>query len=140
MSGAYAGDLSPAKAWELLSQDKEAVLVDVRTDPEWRYVGTPDLRSIGRDAALISWQVFPAMAVDPEFQSTVARAAPDKQAPVLFLCRSGVRSKAAAMAATTAGYTAAYNISEGFEGDLDQNGHRGRVGGWKVAGLPWRQG
>jgi len=59
---------------------------------------------------------------------------------VLFLCRSGARSRAAAMAATAAGYARAYNVAEGFEGDLDAEGHRGRVNGWKVAGLPWRQG
>jgi len=140
MNGAYAGDLTPAKAWELLSQDRRAVLVDVRTDPEWRYVGMPDLTTAGRQAALVSWQVFPEMTINPGFISEIESAAPDKAAPVLFLCRSGARSRAAAIAATAAGYAEAYNVAEGFEGDLDAEGHRGRVGGWKVAGLPWRQG
>ena len=140
MSGVYAGDLSPAKAWELLSQDRRAVLVDVRTDPEWRYVGLPDISSLDRQAALISWQMFPGMEVNPKFRADVVAIAPDPDAPVLFLCRSGVRSRAAAAALTAAGYKAAYNISEGFEGDLDGQGHRGEAGGWKAAGLPWRQG
>lgn len=140
MNGAYAGDLSPAKAWELLSQDRQAVLIDVRTDPEWRFVGIPDLSSLGRQAAFVSWQVFPSMNVNDDFVSEVGAAAPDKDAPVLFICRSGARSRSAAMALTAAGYGAAYNVAEGFEGDLDQDGHRGQVGGWKVAGLPWRQG
>jgi len=80
------------------------------------------------------------MEVNSGFIVALTEAAPDNTAPVLFLCRSGVRSRAAAAAATAAGYETAYNIAEGFEGDADAEGHRGRVGGWKVAGLPWRQG
>lgn len=140
MNEPYAGDLAPAKAWKLLGQDGRAVLIDVRTEPEWRYVGLPDLAPIDRQAALISWQVYPSMSVNSDFIDALTAAAPDKEAPVLFLCRSGVRSRAAAVAATAAGYTAAFNVAEGFEGDMDADGHRGQVGGWKLAGLPWRQG
>jgi len=124
----------------VLSQDGRAILVDVRTEPEWRYVGLADLTTLGREAKLISWQVYPSMEVNSGFIVALTEAAPDNTAPVLFLCRSGVRSRAAAAAATAAGYETAYNIAEGFEGDADAEGHRGRVGGWKVAGLPWRQG
>lgn len=140
MAEAYAGDLSPAEAWALLNQDGNAVLIDVRTEPEWQFVGLPDLEAVRKTAALISWQVYPSMQINSGFQDAVAKIASDKGAPILFLCRSGARSRSAAMAATAAGYTAAYNVSEGFEGDHDADGQRGRVNGWKVAGLPWRQG
>ena len=140
MSSAYAGDLSPTKAWGLLSQDSQAVLVDVRTQPEWGFVGLPDLSSIGRSAALSSWQVYPAMEINSKFQAEIAEAAPNKDVPVLFLCRSGARSRSAAVAATSMGYAKAYNVSEGFEGDLSADGRRGQTNGWKAIGLPWRQG
>ncbi|HMT49022.1 MAG TPA: rhodanese-like domain-containing protein, partial [Dietzia sp.] len=73
------------------------------------------------------------------FVEQLAEAGLGPDTPVLFLCRSGARSAAAASAATAAGYGPAYNVAEGFEGDPDDTGHRGTVNGWKVAGLPWRQ-
>ncbi len=133
----YAGDLSVADAWALLKSDPKARLVDVRTTAEWNFVGIPDLSALGRDVALVQWQVFPTMQVNPGFVAEVVGA--DKDAPVLFLCRSGARSRAAAIAMTQAGYTKAYNIAGGFEGDLDGERHRGGKNGWKAAGLPWKQ-
>jgi len=131
----YAGDLSPRQAWDLLNGDEKAVLIDVRTKPEWAFVGVPDLSALGREAAFVEW-VFYGGGRNPEFLEQV-RAAVADDAPLLFLCRSGVRSVAAAEAATVAGLTA-YNVLEGFEGNLDADQHRG-AGGWKSAGLPWRQ-
>ena len=139
-SPGYAGDLGAAEAWALLSRDPAAQLVDVRTTAEWSFVGVPDLSGIGRQAHCTEWQTFPSMAQNPGFTAqTDAALGGHKDAPVLFLCRSGVRSRAAAMAMTAAGYTHAYNIAGGFEGDLDQTSHRGSKNGWKAAGLPWRQ-
>ena len=135
----YAGDLSPAAAYELLAADPDAVLVDVRTRAEWSYVGTPDLSEVGRDVVLAEWVTFPDGARNPQFLEAVSAAAASKDTPVVFLCRSGVRSVAAAEAATAAGFTAAYNVTEGFEGPSDASGHRGTAAGWKVRGLPWRQ-
>lgn len=135
----YAGDLSPEEAFRLLQSDPKAQLVDVRTDAEWAYVGLPDLSGLGRQPVKLAWQVFPAMQVDQGFVPTLATALPDKEAPLLFLCRSGARSKAAAIAMTQAGYRRCYNIADGFEGALDGEKHRGRVGGWKAKGLPWVQ-
>ena len=80
------------------------------------------------------------MDINPEFQTEITAACPDKEAKLLFLCRSGVRSIDAAISATEAGYKNAYNILEGFEGDQDDQGHRGRLGGWRFSGLPWKQG
>jgi len=135
----YAGDLKPTDAWKLLAEDKKAQLVDVRTRPEWAFVGLPDLSSLGKRAMLQSWQNFPAMDVDANFAAAVAQQIPDRDAPILFLCRSGARSRSAAMAMTQQGYRKCYNVAEGFEGNLDTERHRGKVGGWKAAGLPWAQ-
>lgn len=136
----YAGDLAPGEAWALMEKEPNAVLIDVRTIAEWQYVGVPDLSPLGRRAQFIEWQRFPDGSPNPEFTAQAEQAAPDPEAPVLFLCRSGVRSRAAAVALTEAGYARCYNIAEGFEGDKDPAHHRGTVGGWKVAGLPWIQG
>ncbi|HEY0302725.1 MAG TPA: rhodanese-like domain-containing protein [Rhizomicrobium sp.] len=136
-SSDYAGDLSAQEAWDLLASDPKARLVDVRTQAEWNFVGLPDLSELGRDVALIEWQMFPTMQVNPGF--TAAAAGPDKDAPVLFLCRSGARSRSAAIALTQAGYSRAYNVAGGFEGDLDGERHRGMRNGWKASGLPWKQ-
>ena len=137
----YAGDLSVTEAWELLAADPAARLVDVRTAPEWSFVGRADLQQLGKSAVLLSWQVYPQMAVDGDFPAKLAQGLrdTDKAAPVLFLCRSGARSKAAAIAMTAAGYSRCYNIAGGFEGDKDGSGHRNAVGGWRFAGLPWVQ-
>jgi rhodanese-related sulfurtransferase len=135
----YAGDVGVADAMKALTEDAKAVLVDVRSQPEWTFVGLPDLNAIGKRPICIEWQVFPGMAANPSFLTQLAAALPERNAPVYFLCRSGARSRAAAIAATEAGFTRAYNIAGGFEGDLDERGHRGSRTGWKAAGLPWRQ-
>ncbi|MFX4288108.1 rhodanese-like domain-containing protein [Janibacter sp. G349] len=132
-------DLTPRQAWERLESDPDAVLVDVRTSAEWSFVGLPDLTSVGKRVVPIEWTTFPEGAPNPRFLDDLRASIPTDDTPVLFLCRSGARSAAATAAATAAGYTAAHNVAEGFEGDLDAQGHR-VVNGWKQAGLPWRQG
>ena len=136
----YAGDLSARKAWDLLSENPKAQLVDVRTDAEFAYVGSPDLSSLGKEVLAVQWKIFPDMDINPEFVNQVSNSGVDKDAPLLFLCRSGVRSLGAAEAMTAAGFRECYNVAGGFEGDRDAEGHRGTVTGWKVDGLPWRQG
>ena len=126
----YAGAVLPAEAAELMSAG--GTLVDVRTRPELAYVG----RIPG--AAAVEWQTWPGNQPNPEFLAELAAVAP-KDKPVMFLCRSGVRSHYAAEAATRAGWREAYNVLEGFEGDKDGAQHRGNLGGWKKAGLPWIQ-
>ena len=135
----YAGDVRPPAAWKILSERKDAVLIDVRTRAEWNYVGLPDLDSLAKKPALIEWQAFPGMQLNPQFVAELSAALPDKEAPLLFICRSGARSAAAAKAMTAAGYSTCLNVSEGFEGPLDAHGKRGSAGGWKATGLPWRQ-
>jgi rhodanese-related sulfurtransferase len=135
----YTGDVAPQTAFKILSENKGAVLVDVRTRPEWNFVGLPELSSIGKKPALLEWQVFPSMQPNPDFVTALSGAVADKATPLLFLCRSGARSAAAAKAMTAAGYSTCLNISDGFEGPLDAQAKRGSAGGWKAAGLPWRQ-
>ena len=139
----YAGDIDAAKAWEILTGDPKAQLVDVRTMAEWNFVGLPDLSSLGRRVHCVEWQSFPSMAPNPDFvqatEGAVSSAGAAKDTPLLFLCRSGARSRAAAMAMTRAGYTKSFNIAGGFEGDLDAERHRGHSNGWKATRLPWKQ-
>lgn len=136
----YAGDISAQDAWALLNANPAAKLIDVRTAAEWTFVGLTDLSPLGRQPQLVEWQRFPDMARNPDFVTEVmAAAGPDKNTPVLFLCRSGARSRAAAIALAAAGYTQSFNIAHGFEGDPDALGQRGKVNGWKASGLPWMQ-
>lgn len=141
--GAYAGDASVAQTYKALEDDPAATLVDVRTQAEWNYVGVPDLSPLGRDVLFVEWQTYPTGATNPDFVETLAgllgaRGASEDGA-IYFLCRSGVRSRAAAIAMTAAGYGACFNVAGGFEGSLDAAGHRGALEGWKHEGLPWRQ-
>jgi rhodanese-related sulfurtransferase len=135
----YAGDLTPQEAWSLLESDPSAILIDVRTQAEWSYVGFVDLSSINKSPLFIEWVTFPEGRINSEFGSQVEGTNIDKDTPVLFLCRSGVRSIAAAQEVTGHGFTKCFNVLEGFEGDPDGARHRGTVGGWKVRGLPWQQ-
>ncbi|VWX60425.1 Thiosulfate sulfurtransferase [Burkholderiales bacterium 8X] len=126
----YAGDVTPERAAQWM-QEGEAVMVDVRSDAEREWVGfVPG--AIG-----LAWKQWPGMAINPAFDDGI-KAAAESGKKVVLLCRSGVRSVAAARRATELGVTA-YNILEGFEGDPDEEGHRGRKGGWRLRGLPWRQ-
>ncbi|HEY5899734.1 MAG TPA: rhodanese-like domain-containing protein [Burkholderiales bacterium] len=127
----YAGALTPAEAHRLMQAG--AKLIDVRTKPELLYVG----RVPG--AAAIEWQTYPGNQPNPDFLAELAAVA-GKDEPVMFLCRSGVRSHGAAEAAMKAGWRETYNVLEGFEGDKDSEQHRNSVGGWRKAGLPWVQG
>ncbi len=127
----YAGLVTPAEAHRLHA-DGAAVIVDVRTQPEWEFVGHFP------GALHIEWRRYGEATPDPAFVAKLAAAVP-RSKPVLFLCRSAVRSHHAAEAAARAGFDAAYNILEGFEGELGPEGQRGRTG-WRAAGLPWRQG
>ena len=135
----YAGDVAPKIAWKILSEHKDAILIDCRTRAEWNYVGLPDLETLAKKPALIEWQVFPSMQPNPEFVAALSGALADKEAPLLFICRSGARSAAAAKAMTAAGYSTCLNVADGFEGPLDAQAKRGTAGGWKAVGLPWRQ-
>jgi rhodanese-related sulfurtransferase len=128
----YQGALLPGEAHELLQKAPGTRIVDVRTRAELDYVG----RVPG--SVEIEWQHYPGGQPNAEFVTELRRQV-DQEALVMFICRSGARSHAAATAAAAEGYTQCYNVLEGFEGDRDQQGHRNSVGGWRHAGLPWYQ-
>jgi rhodanese-related sulfurtransferase len=145
----YAGDLSPTDAYELLRREAAAVLVDCRSQAEWSFVGLPDLSAAGKRPVLVEWQSFAAgtpetggkarMVANKAFAQDLERAGVPKDSPVVFLCRSGGRSRSAAIAMTEAGWRRCYNLAGGFEGGHDSEQHRGTAAGWKADGLPWVQ-
>lgn len=129
----YAGALNPEEAYTLLKALPGAKLVDVRTEAERDWVGSVP------GALEIEWISYPGGARNEQFAERLQAEVGDKDTPLLFMCRSGARSNAAATLAQQLGYRAVYNVKEGFEGDKDQSGHRGTVGGWRFRGLPWEQ-
>ena len=130
----YFGALTPLEAYALLAANPSAHLIDVRTRAEWDYVG----RVPG--STLIEWNSYPSGTRNPAFLDQLQGRMENRQVPVLFICRSGQRSDSAARVAAAAGYAMAFNVLEGFEGPKDGDGHRGTLGGWRKAGLPWVQG
>ncbi|MEN0040739.1 MAG: rhodanese-like domain-containing protein [Pseudomonadota bacterium] len=139
---AQVGEASPAESWEALKSG--AIMIDVRTTAEWAYVGQPALEPTMQPLISHQWQQFPSMQVDLGFAQALdghlQQHGHGKDVALHFLCRSGVRSLAAANAMAALGYTNTFNVTGGFEGDADGDAHRGNVNGWKVDGLPWRQG
>ena len=128
----YEGAMLPDEAYQLLQSAPDAKLVDVRTNAELDWVGRIP------DAVEIEWASYPGMKPNLHFMAQLEQQV-DKEALVLFICRSGARSHHAAIAATRAGYADCYNVLEGFEGDKDANDHRNVLSGWRAAELPWEQ-
>jgi rhodanese-related sulfurtransferase len=128
----YQGALLPNEAYAVLQHMPDAKLVDVRSRAELDWVGRIP------DAVVIEWVTYPNMQPNPHFLSQLELQV-KKAAHVLFICRSGARSSAAATLATQSGYAQCYNVLEGFEGDRDTLQHRNTLNGWRVAGLPWIQ-
>ncbi len=133
MSLPYEGALLPAEAYQILQDAPAAKLVDVRTRAEWEWVGFIP------GSVQIEWQSYPGGHANEHFMDALKQQV-DRESLVMFLCRSGARSHAAAVTATLAGYLDCYNVQQGFEGDKDAHGHRNSIGGWRAAGLPWKQG
>ncbi|WP_189357469.1 rhodanese-like domain-containing protein [Undibacterium squillarum] len=131
----YAGAVTPEEAWNLLQQDPSVILIDVRTQAERDWIGKVSVPEQQHGA--VQWSLYPGGTPNPAFLSQLKETVPDKQRCIVFLCRSGVRSRHAAKAATEAGYTQCFDILEGFEGDKDTAGHRKTVGGWCFRQLPW---
>jgi rhodanese-related sulfurtransferase len=128
----YEGALLPNEAYEILQTAPGAKLIDVRTRAELDWVGRIP------DAVEIEWATYPGMKPNPYFMTQLEQQV-DKEALVLFICRSGARSHNAAKAAVEAGYTESYNVLEGFEGEKDANQHRNALNGWRACKLPWEQ-
>ena len=139
----YAGGMLSVDAYGFLAGEMTAALIDVRTKAEWAYVGVPDLSLLGKTALFLEWQRFPSMQVDERFAAGLSlmleAAGVRRGAPLVFICRSGVRSRHAATAMTKAGWAPCFNVADGFEGSLNPSRHRNVVSGWRAAGLPWVQ-
>ncbi len=126
--------LKPAEAWQFLQQQPQALFVDVRMEIEYLYVGHPP------GVVHVAWYEYPEMQAHPQaFVQAVQREGGRPERPVVLLCRSGKRTVEAGHALEAAGYTCVINVLEGFEGDLDEHFQRGRINGWRHAGLPWEQ-
>jgi rhodanese-related sulfurtransferase len=135
----YAGDVLPAEAWQILKSKQDSYLVDVRTSAEWHYVGFPDLKPLNKEVIKLEWRLLPGMEKNNNFLRDLQRIVVNPEAEIFFLCRTGGRSTEAAIEMAKVGYKKSYNITGGFEGDLDSNSHRGKISGWKAEKLPWRQ-
>lgn len=139
---AYAGDVSAKEAWRALDSPA-AALIDVRSRAEWVFVGIPVLSSLGKSTVMVEWNDFATGTVVPDFVGRLKAALDENgiadDAPLYFICRSGNRSRNAAIAATAAGHPTCFNVEHGFEGPLDSESHRNTPGSWKAEGLPWEQ-
>lgn len=140
----HIDDVPVEEVWARLAEDAGAILIDVRTRAEWTFVGLPDLTEIGKRVLTVEWQTSPESKVDAGFADRMTKAldaaGAGQDAELFFICRSGVRSRMAAEAMANAGYRRCRNVADGFEGPLDADRHRGRLAGWKAAGLAWVQG
>lgn len=138
-------EMIPPDALSALAEDPDSALIDVRTRAEWTFTGMPDLTPLGREVIAVEWMSFPAMAPNPSFfEEVLAQAGGSLPERLFFICRSGARSMAAARLVAAEAEQRGHpvrctNVAEGFEGELDADGHRGHRNGWKVHGLPWRQ-
>ena len=126
----YAGALTPQEAYEILQKAPEAKLVDVRSLAELELVGRVP------SAAHIEWAFYPGMVANADFAQHLDMQV-DKEALVIFMCRTGGRSHNAAAVAAKLGFSEAYNMLEGFEGEANTEKQRTLINGWKHAGLPW---
>ena len=136
----YAGEVSPQEAFDYASNNP-VVIIDVRTAPEWQFVGIPDLSNTPSQLLNLSWKLYPSFAYNPKFICDLtAETSISQNTPLFFLCRSGSRSLDAAVAASAEGYNYCFNITGGFEGDVGAKGQRSTAHGWKYDNLPWVQG
>ena len=141
---AYAGDVSPRQCWEALSRKvPTGVVIDVRSAAEWAADGIPQVADDMHPVVFQQWQQSPHMNIDPAFgaslETSLKEAGVGKDDNLFFMCRAGIRSRAAAIEMNSRGYKRAYNIAGGFDGHLNERGQSGLIDGWKADGLPWGQ-
>lgn len=131
-------EITSTEAYQALSNEPDAILVDCRTKEEWQLLGTPDLGVIGKRTVLIEWQDFQGR-VNDNFGDQVEDIT-ETDCPVYVICRSGGRSRSACEALIAHGFEQCFNIKDGFDGKLNDQGQRGRMEGWQFSDLPWTQG
>ena len=132
-------NISSQECFEKLSIEVYSQLIDVRTKPEWIYVGVPDLSSINKKVIFVSWQVYPEMGTNKFFENQILESNIKKDNNLYFICRSGNRSNNAAEFLTSRGFSNCFNVIDGFEGKLNHNLQRALIDGWQFNNLPWKQ-
>jgi len=133
-------EINSLDCFEILQEKKQSHLIDVRTQPEWDFVGVPNLSSINKQTICISWLIYPDMKINENFRKDINSCYIEKDDSIFLMCRSGQRSlKAAEYLNQQLGYENCYNVSDGFEGDKDLSQHRSKLNGWKWNRLFWKQ-
>ncbi len=131
--------ISSKQCFERLSKESSSYLVDVRTEPEWLFVGLPDLQSLNKQTICVSWHMYPEMEINENFKSEILESGINKQDTIFLICRSGNRSCDAAEFLASHGFTNCFNVIDGFEGENNPNHQRSTINGWKYYKLPWKQ-
>ena len=132
-------NLNSYDCFKKISKNLKSYLIDVRTRPEWEFVGVPDLSAINNSTIFISWQEYPEMNINKNFEKHVTQKNIKKNDYIFLICRSGQRSLKAAEYLSSLGYKHCFNISDGFEGNKNNTSHRSKIRGWKFNNLPWKQ-
>ena len=132
-------NISSRECFEKLSIEANSQLIDVRTKPEWIYVGVPDLSSINKNVIFISWQIYPEMEINKFFENQILESDIKKNNNLYFICRSGNRSYSAAKCLTSRGFSNCFNVIDGFEGKLNHDRKRALINGWQFNNLTWKQ-
>ena len=132
-------NISSQECFKKLSIEVHSQLIDVRTKPEWIYVGVPDLSSINKKVIFVSWQVYPEMGTNKFFENQILESNIKKDNNLYFICRSGNRSNNAAEFLASRGFSNCFNVIDGFEGKLNHERQRTLIDGWQFNNLPWKQ-
>ena len=131
--------INSKKCFQKLSKKSSSYLIDVRTKPEWSFVGIPDLHSLQKNTICVCWRVYPSMEININFQSEILEFGINNQDIIFLICRSGNRSAEAADFLTSKGFINCFNVIDGFEGDIGSHHQRSTINGWKYNKLPWKQ-
>ena len=132
-------NIDSRQCFEKLSKEADSYLVDVRTKPEWLFVGLPDLQSLKKKTICVSWHLYPNMEININFETEILKAGINKQHAIFLICRSGNRSSNAAEFLASCGFINCINVKDGFEGEIGPNNQRSTINGWKYSKLPWKQ-
>ena len=132
-------DITSVECFNKLSEISNSYLIDVRTKPEWEFIGVPDLSSLNKKILFISWLVYPRMTINSLFENQVLESNIEKNDKLFLICRSGTRSFHAAKFLVSCGYNHCFNVADGFEGHKNALSQRSTSNGWKYNNLPWKQ-
>ena len=131
--------VTSVECYNKLSQISNSCLIDIRTKPEWEFIGVPDLSSLNKKTIFISWHMYPEMKINSLFENQITESNIKKNDNLFLICRSGNRSSNAAELLTSRGFTNCFNVKDGFEGEIGPNHQRSTINGWKYCKLPWKQ-